>query len=104
MKLVRSELDKLMQDGLTDEELVRAKGHVAGSLALSLEDSGSRMNRLGRNELTGIDHLSVDEIVEKVEAVDREHALDVAREVYAGPYVLGAVGPFDAEQLEVFVQ
>jgi predicted Zn-dependent peptidase len=104
MKPVRSELDKLMQDGLTDEELVRAKGHVAGSLALSLEDSGSRMNRLGRDELTGIEHLSVDEIVERVETVDLDQALTVAREVYAGPYVLGAVGPFDAEQLEVFVQ
>ncbi len=104
LKLVRSELDKLMQEGLSDKELQRAKGHVAGALALSLEDSGSRMNRLGRNELTGIEHLSVDEIVERVEAVDRDQALEIAREVYAGPYVLGAVGPFDADDLEVFIQ
>jgi len=104
LKLVRSELDKLMQDGLTDEELTRAKGHVAGSLALSLEDSGSRMNRLGRNELTGIDHLSVDEIVARVESVGVEGALAVARDVYGGPYVLGAVGPFDSDDLEVFIR
>ena len=103
LKLIRSELDKMMQDGLTEEELRRAKGHVAGALALSLEDSGSRMNRLGRNELTGIEQLSVDEIVARVEAVDLDEALDVARDVYAGPYVLGAVGPFDAEDLESFI-
>ena len=104
LKLVRSELDKMMQDGLTEKELLRAKGHVAGALALSLEDSGSRMNRLGRNELTGIEQLSVDDIVARVEAVDLDEALDVARHVYAGPYVLGAVGPFDAEDLESFIR
>ena len=104
LKLVRSELDKLMQEGITPEELERAKGHVAGALALSLEDSGSRMNRLGRNELTGIEHLSVDDIVAKVESVDLDQALEVARSVYAGPYVLGAVGPFDSDDLEGFVR
>ena len=104
LKLVRSELDKMMADGLTEEELQRAKGHVAGSLALSLEDSGSRMNRLGRNELTRMEHLSVDDIVAKVEAVDLDDALTVAKEVYAGPYVIGAVGPFDADDLDVFVR
>ena len=104
LKLVRSELDKMMQDGLTEEELNRAKGHVAGALALSLEDSGSRMNRLGRNELTGIEQLSVDDIVARVEAVDLGQALNVAREVYSGPYVLGAVGPFDADDLEGFIR
>ncbi len=104
LKLVRSELDKMMQDGLSEEELNRAKGHVAGALALSLEDSGSRMNRLGRNELTGIEQLSVDEIVARVEAVDLDQARDVAREVYSGPYVLGAVGPFEADDLEEFIR
>ncbi len=103
LKLVRAELDKLMDQGLTDDELVRAKGHVQGSLALSLEDSNSRMTRLGRTELTGVEHLSVDEIVEKIEAVTPEDALEVVRAVYSGPYVLGAVGPFDPEDLEPYV-
>ena len=103
LKLVRDELDKMMQHGLTEEELVRAKGHVQGSLALSLEDSSSRMNRLGRNELTGIEHLSVDEVMERIDAVDLDDALDVARDVYSGPYVIGAVGPFAAKDLEVFL-
>jgi predicted Zn-dependent peptidase len=104
LKLVRSELDKLMQDGLTEDELARAKGHVAGSLALSLEDSSSRMTRLGRNELTGLEHLSVDEVVEKIDAVEADEALAVARDAYDGPYVIGAVGPFDADDLEVFIR
>ena len=103
LKLIHAELDKVMQDGLTVEELDRAKGHVQGSLALSLEDSDSLMTRIGRTELTGIEHLSVDEIVARIEAVTEEDILDVVRDVYSGPYVLGAVGPFDPEDLEAFV-
>jgi predicted Zn-dependent peptidase len=103
LQLVRSELDRLMADGLTPDELVRAKGHVKGSLALSMEDAASRMNRLGRHELTGMEHLSVDEIVARVEAVTAGDVLDVARDVYSGPYVLGAVGPFAPEDLESYI-
>jgi predicted Zn-dependent peptidase len=103
LKLVRSEFDKLLDSGLTAEELERAKGHVKGALALSLEDANSRMTRLGRNEITGVEHLSVDDVVARIEAVTADEALSVAREVYGGPYILGAVGPFDPGDLEEFV-
>ena len=84
-------------------ELERAKGHVKGSLALSLEDSNSRMSRLGRNELVGMTHYSVDEVVEKIEAVTAQDTVEVAAEVYSGPFVLGAVGPFEPDELESYV-
>jgi hypothetical protein len=42
----------------------RAKGSMRGGLALSLEDSNSRMVRLGRDELAGMPHLSTDERLE----------------------------------------
>ncbi len=103
LKLVRAELDKLMADGLTEDEIARAKGNVQGSLALSMEDSSNRMTRLGRNELTGVEHLSVDEIVERIDAVTNDDVIAVSRDVYGGPYVLGAVGPFDGDDLEEFV-
>ncbi len=104
LKLVRAEMDKMMETGITPEEMTRAKGNVAGSLALSLEDSTTRMNRLGRNELTGIEHLSVDQIMEKIEAVTPEDIVAVSDAVYSGPYVIGAVGPFVAADLEEHVQ
>jgi predicted Zn-dependent peptidase len=93
-----------MEAGISDDELERAKGHVQGSLALALEDPDGRMNRLGRNEITGLPHFSVDEIVAKVDAVTNDDVIDVAQAAYAGPYVLGATGPFDASDLEAYVQ
>ena len=104
LKLVRSEFEKLVEFGLTDGEMVRAKGHVKGALALAMEDTNSRMTRLGRNEITGVEQLSVDEIVAKIEAVEAEEVLSVAGDLYAGPFVLGAVGPFEAGELEEHVK
>ncbi len=99
LRIVRSQLDEIIDSGITDEELERAKGHVQGALALGLEDANSRMNRLGRNELTGLEHLSVDETVERISAVTNDDIKAVAKIAYSGPYVLGAVGPFGEDEL-----
>ena len=103
LKLVNDELDKAVTDGITSTELERAKGYTKGSLALSLEDANSRMSRLGRSELAGMEHLSVDEIVERVEAVTTDAVLELAAEVFSGPKVIGATGPFDADELEPYI-
>ena len=104
LDLVRTELQKLGEDGISPEELDRAKGHMKGSLALSMEDSNGRMVRLGRHELTGVEHLSLDEAVARIEAVTLDEVHAVAKEVYGGPHVIGAVGPFDSIDLERYVE
>jgi len=103
LKLVRGEFDKVMESGVTEEELIRAQGHIKGALAISLEDATSRMNRLGREEITGMEHLSVDDTVERIAAVTEGEIIEVARAAYGGPYVLGAVGPFEEADLAGFV-
>jgi predicted Zn-dependent peptidase len=97
--LIQDELAKVVADGITFEELARAKGNMLGSLALSMEDTNSRMVGLGRHELTGIPHLTLDETVARIEAVTLEDVHRAAG-VFAGPRVLGAVGPFTAADLE----
>ena len=103
LKLVRSEFAKLVDDGIKEAELDRAKGYVKGALVLSLEDSNSRMTRLGRNEITGQDHLFIDEVVARIDAVDLDDVQRLAGELYDGPFVLGAVGPFEATDLEEYI-
>ena len=48
VSLIRRELELVRDGGLTEEEFERAKGHVKGSIVLSLEDPGGRMSRLGQ--------------------------------------------------------
>jgi predicted Zn-dependent peptidase len=104
LKLIKVELDKVMADGITNEELERAKGNIKGSLALSLEDTNGRMTQLGHQELTGVEHLSVDETVARIEALTQQDILDAAREVFSGPYVIGLVGPFEEDEFKEFVR
>lgn len=105
LTVIRDELAKVVEDGITPEELERAKGSMRGGLALSLEDSNSRMVRLGRDELAGMPHFSVDERLEKLEAVDLEMVQSVAAEIYGAPTrVMGAVGPFDEGELDTYLE
>ena len=57
--LLRRELDDVAGGGLTAEEFERAKGHVTGSMVLSLEDPGSRMSRIGKSEIAHGEILTV---------------------------------------------
>ena len=60
--LIDTEFDRLLADGITDRELDMAKSHLHGSLALSLEDSGARMSRLGHSQLVHGRVPSIDEL------------------------------------------
>ena len=93
--MVDEEVDRLVNDGITEQELTVACGYIVGSFLLSLEDSGSRMGRLGRAELSTGPWLSVDEQVERVRAVTVDDVHRVLRRVLTGPRSLAAVGPFD---------
>jgi predicted Zn-dependent peptidase len=97
LSIMHGELDRLAADrGITDTELERAKGHLKGSLALSLEDSAGRMNRLGRSELTTGEVLSVDDLVAQIDAVTPDDVARVIERVIApSRRVLAVVGPFD---------
>jgi predicted Zn-dependent peptidase len=105
LSLIGEELAKVVEDGITAEELERAKGSMRGGLALALEDPNSRMVRLGRDELSGMPHLSVDERLEKLDAVDLDMVKTVAADFYGAPVrVIGAVGPFEEGELDRYLE
>lgn len=104
VNVIRDELAKVVESGITDKELQRAKGAMRGGLALSLEDANSRMVRLGRDELSGMPHLSVDERLEKLDAIDLAAVQSVAVDIYgAETRMIGAVGPFEGVDVEQYL-
>jgi predicted Zn-dependent peptidase len=100
LALCREQLEAVATDGLTAEELERAKGQSRGSLALGMEDTGARMSRLGKSELAQGEIISVDETLERIDSVSLADVSRVAAEVLGQPLSLGAVGPFDVSELE----
>ncbi len=81
-------------DGLSADEIERAKGQLRGGMVLGLEDSGSRMTRIGKAELTYGDVLGLDDLLALVEAVTVEQVNALAAELAAQPTCLTVVGPF----------
>lgn len=106
LEVVTAELDRLVSEGgLPERELDAAKGHLAGSLAMSLETSSSRMRRIGRAELVEGEVPTLDELVSRVEAVTADDVARVVERVVAGaPRALAVVGPVGDADLEQFVQ
>ena len=93
LALIREEIEKFRQDGITDKELRTARELIKSSIILSLESSSSRMNRLGSGLLLLGKCLTADEIIERYDAVTTESVLALAREKLA-PKMMGfsAVG------------
>ena len=95
LDLVSSELDRVAEGGITEAEVRRGKGQMSGGIVLGLEDSASRMTRIGKSELVYGDVLAVDELLSRIDAVTRKDVLDVARYLLHQPRCLTVVGPFD---------
>ncbi len=93
VELTLNEIRRLKREGLTREELHRAKEQMKGQLMLSLESTSNRMTRLGRSELTLGKVYSPDEVIEKVEAVTMEDTVSLAERLLDGTLTLAAVGP-----------
>jgi predicted Zn-dependent peptidase len=91
LRVIGDELERLLADGITAAELERSKENVKGRVVLSLESTTSRMNRLGSSVLADMPVLTVDEVVERIDAVTLEDVAELARELYA-PARLSAAG------------
>jgi len=91
LQVVADELERLREQGVSAEELERSKENVKGRIVLALESTASRMNRLGAAVLCDQPLLSVDEVVERIEAVTIDDICALTRELLA-PQRLSAAG------------
>ncbi|KDN82967.1 M16 family metallopeptidase [Kitasatospora cheerisanensis] len=96
LKICREELARVVEEGITEEELRRAIGQISGSTVLGMEDTGSLMNRIGKAELSYGHHLSVDEMLQKIAEVTLDDVHAVARDVLgAHRPSLALIGPIN---------
>jgi predicted Zn-dependent peptidase len=91
LRVVGAELERFIDDPASEEELARSKENVKGRTVLSLESTSARMNRLGSSVLAAMPVLSVDEIIEHVDAVTMDDVRALAAELFA-PGRLSAAG------------
>jgi predicted Zn-dependent peptidase len=76
------ELFRLKSETVSAEELRRSKDQLKGSLMLSLESSTSRMSNLARQEMYFDHFFTLDELIERIEAVSADDLRAMAEEFF----------------------
>jgi predicted Zn-dependent peptidase len=97
LEVVGLELQRLGEEPASPDELQRAKENLKGRVVLSLESTGARMNRLGSEVLAGVRLLSLDELMDRIDAVTLDDLALLARQLWAAERLSAAgIGPDEA--------
>lgn len=103
-ELMLAELTRLGRDGVTSDELGRAFGQLSGASALALEDSDTRMSRLGRAEITLGEYMDLDESLRRLALVTADDVMEIAADLASRPLSLTAVGAVNADMFSAFAE
>jgi predicted Zn-dependent peptidase len=83
VETIAGELRRFVGEPVSAQELTRSRENLKGRMVLSLESTGARMNRLGACILNDVPILSVDEVIDKIDAVEADDVLQLASELLA---------------------
>ncbi|HEY3866464.1 MAG TPA: pitrilysin family protein [Solirubrobacteraceae bacterium] len=94
LRTIADELERFVSDPASTAELDRSRENLKGRMVLSLESTGARMGRLGISVLNEMPILSVDEVIERIDAVDLAALEQLAGELFLpGQLSIACVGP-----------
>ncbi len=80
--------------------MARGIGQLKGGLVLGLEDTGSRMSRLGKSELSYGEYLPLTEVLARLDAVATGEVRAAAADLFTRPTALAVVGPYREKDVE----
>ena len=81
-EVVRGELKRAANEGLTEDDLRRIKQQVKGQVMLSLESTGARLHRLASFALHDEPFRGLDDVLARIDAVTRDDVLRVASQCF----------------------
>ncbi len=97
LEILSTELGRCVEDPASEEELIRSRENLKGRMVLALESTGARMSRLGASVLGELPILSVDEVIERIDAVDVAQLRELAGDLFAPQCLsVAGVGPEEA--------
>ena len=91
MDVIGTELRRIAAEGVSEQELDRARENAKGRTTLAMESTLARMNRLGSSLLTGVPLLSLDEVLAAIDAVTMDDVKALAAELF-DPERMSAAG------------
>lgn len=82
IRVIKDELMRLQDNGVSADELSRACEQAKSNILMGLESTSTRMNRLGKNELSYGRYIDTDEIIANYDAVTTDDIQKLAAEYF----------------------
>jgi predicted Zn-dependent peptidase len=94
LAVIAGELARTVEQPASEEELTRSRENLKGRVVLSMESTGARMSHLGSALLNEMPILSIDEVIERIDAVELADLESLAAELFVADRLsVAAVGP-----------
>jgi predicted Zn-dependent peptidase len=94
LSVITTELERCVENPADEQELTRSRENLKGRVVLSLESTAARMSQLGGSLLHEMPILSVDEVIERIDAVTLDDLQELAAELFAPQRLsVACVGP-----------
>jgi predicted Zn-dependent peptidase len=93
LSVIADELERCAADPADEQELIRSRENLKGRVVLSMESTGARMSHLGASTLGELPILSLDELIERIDAVGMTDLRELAGELFSPPLSVAGVGP-----------
>ncbi|MDP3948284.1 MAG: hypothetical protein Q8P87_01080, partial [bacterium] len=95
LEVILAELQILVSEKVTDEELKKAKEMIRGRIALQSESTNFLAEYFGTNFVLDRKIETFEEILQKIDKVTKEDLQDLAKELFVNQkYNLQVIGPF----------
>jgi predicted Zn-dependent peptidase len=100
--LIKTEIKRIRDDGITDAELSFSKEHIKGNLYISLESSETRMGRLAKNEIYFNGYIPLKETLHEIDSIKKKDVDAIAKEIFENPEEISitVLGNANAEKIE----
>ena len=83
IRLVRRELDRMMQHAMNDRQLVAAKRQLKGQIAIACDNREQYALDLAKNFLHYGRERDIDDLLSRIDAITSQQIQDVAQQVFA---------------------
>lgn len=90
---IQETLHLFVKEGISEKELTNSKEQLKGNLMLGLEGTNSRMSRNGKNELLLRKHQTLDEIIDMIDAVQKEDVDRMIKEIFTEKASVALISP-----------
>jgi len=102
LEVIGTQMKRLKAGDLNGESIEDIKTQIKGNLLLSRESTISRMSSLAKNEMYYNREVSVDEVLEKIQAVSLEDIISLANDIFVPDQLtLVCLGKMKQDQLSI---